>query len=107
MTNSSRLAVVVHVPPETRKPVLLVVLPVGLYLPAGVTIQFGQDPAKMVPVESCDGTGCLAEYAITDAELAGMIKGQPISVSVQNASKQPMSVQVPSSGFAAAYAKVK
>ena len=36
-----------------------------------------------------------------------MFKGQAVTVSVQDRDKQPVSVQVPGTGFPAAYAKIK
>jgi invasion protein IalB len=107
MTNTGVMSLAVRVPPETKKPLLILLLPMGIYLPAGVTVRFGQDAAKTVQLQSCDTTGCLAEYALTEAEIAAMLKGQGLTVSVQSQDKQPVSVQVPATGFSAAYAKIK
>lgn len=107
MTNTGQLSVAVRLSPETKKPIMLLLLPMGIYLPAGVTVQFGQDAAKKVPLQNCDGTGCLAEYAMTEPEIAAMLKGQGFTISVQDRDKQPVSVQVPATGFPAAYAKIK
>ena len=86
---------------------MLLLLPLGIHLPAGVTLQFGQEAVKTIPLQNCDAAGCLAEYAVTDAELAAMSKGQAVTVSVLDPNKQAISVQVPSTGFATAYAKIK
>ena len=108
MTDTGQVTfLAVRLPPETKKPVMLLLLPMGIYLPAGVTVQFGQDAAKTVPLQNCDSAGCLAEYAITEAEIAAMLKGIAVTVSVQSRDKQPISVQVPGTGFPAAYAKIK
>ena len=107
MTDSGRLSLAVRILPDTKKPVMLLLLPLGIYLPAGVTLQFGQDAAKMAPLQNCDSAGCLAEYPISEAEIAALVKGQGLTVAVQDASKQPISVQVPAAGFSAAYAKIK
>ena len=107
MTNTGQLSLAVRVPAETKKPVMLLLVPMGIYLPAGVKVQVGQDAAKTVPLQNCDGTGCLAEYAITEPELAAMLKGQALTISVQDRDKQPVSVQVPATGFPAAYGKIK
>ena len=51
---------------------------------------------------------CLAEYAITDEEIASMAKGSDLTISVQNQNRKPaFTVTVPVTGFAAAYAKVR
>jgi invasion protein IalB len=107
MTDTGQLSVSVHLAPQTKKPEMLLLLPLGIHLPAGVTLHFGQDQGRVVPLQNCDSSGCLAEYAISDAEINGMVKGQPLTVSVQDANKQPLSVRVPTASFAAAYAKIK
>jgi invasion protein IalB len=101
------LSVVVHVPPDTKKPELLLQLPLGVYLPAGASLQIGKDAAKTVPYKSCDQYGCLAEYAITEAEIAAMSKGSDLTITMQNLNQQPVTVTLPALGFAAAYAKLK
>jgi len=106
-TGQRLLSVVVHVPPDTKKPVLLMQLPLGVYLPAGAGFQIGKAEGKNVPFKSCDQFGCLAEYAITDAEIAALSKGQDLIITMQNLRNEPVTVTVPALGFAAAYAKVK
>ena len=107
-TGQRLLSVAVRVPPDTKKPVLLVQVPLGVYLPAGISLQIGKDPAKMLPYKACDQGGCLAEYAITDAEIGAMLKAADLIVSAQNQNQQPaFAVTVPTTGFPEAYAKVK
>ena len=102
------MSVAVRVPPDTKKPVMLIQVPLGVYLPAGASLQIGEDEAKTLPFTGCDRDGCVAEYAITEAEIAAMTKGSSLKLSVQNQSQQPaFTLTVPATGFAAAYAKVK
>jgi invasion protein IalB len=107
MTDSGVLSVAVRVLPETKKPQMLLLLPLGIHLPAGVTLKFGEEEAKAIQLKNCDAAGCLAEYAITDAEIGALAKGQPLTVLVQDPDQKSLSVQVPAAGFAAAYAKIK
>lgn len=107
MTNSGVATVAVRLLPETKKPVLLVLVPLGIHLPAGATVQIGQEEAKRLPLQNCNSTGCLAEYPLADAELAALLKGEAMTISVQDRDKRPISVQVPATGFPAAYAKIK
>jgi invasion protein IalB len=106
-TGQRLLSVVVHVPADTKKPVLLMQLPLGVYLPSGATLQIGKSEAKSVAFKSCDQFGCIAEYPITEAEIAAISKGSDLTITMQNLRKEPVTVTVPSLGFAAAYAKVK
>ena len=107
ITNTGQTTVVVRLLPETKKPVLLLLVPLGIDLPAGATIQIGQDEAKRLPLKNCDSSGCLAEYAMADAELAALLKGQAMTISMQDRDKRSISVKVPATGFPAAYAKMK
>ena len=107
-TGQRLLSVAVRVPADTKKPVLLLQVPFGVYLPAGASLQIGKAGAKTLPFKGCDRQGCVAEYAITDAEIAAMAKGSDLTISVQNQNRQPaFTVTVPVTGFAAAYAKVR
>jgi invasion protein IalB len=102
-----RLIVGLEVPPDTKIPVMLLRLPLGVYLPAGVSVRFGNDAAKQLPFESCDQNGCSAKYAITKAEIAAMLNGADVTISAQSLKRQPVVVRVPALGFSAAYAKIK
>ena len=78
------MTVAVRVPPDTKTPTMLLGLPLGTYLPAGVSLQFGKEAAKSLPIQSCDRSGCLAEYAVTGGEIGAMLKGADVSISIQN-----------------------
>jgi invasion protein IalB len=107
-TGQRLLSVAVRVPADTKKPVMMIQVPLGVYLPAGASLQIGEDKAKTLPFKGCDQGGCLAEYAVTEAEIAAMTKGSELKVSVQNQNQQPaFTLTIPVTGFAAAYAKVK
>ena len=107
-TGQPVLTVAVHVPPDTKKPTMLFSLPLGFYIPAGVSLRLGKDAAaKSLPVQSCDRSGCLAQYAVSAAEISAMQQGADLSVTLQDMKKKPITFVVPVAGFAEAYAKVK
>ncbi len=107
-TGQRLLSVAVRVPADTKKPVLMVQVPLGVYLPAGASLQIGDGEPKTLPFKGCDQGGCLAEYAVTEAEIAAMTKGSDLKVSVENQNQKPaFTLTVPVTGFAAAYAKIK
>jgi invasion protein IalB len=101
------LTLVVRTTPDAKKPVMLIQVPLGIYLPAGITLQIGKDPAKKLPLQSCNQEGCLTEYSVTDAELATMQQDSDLTVLVQDLNKKPVTLPVPGLGFAAAYSKMK
>jgi len=95
------------VPPDTRKPVLTVQLPLGLFLPAGVTIRFDEGKPERFDVETCDQKGCYLQIPISNEMLGEMAKGKQMSVTFQNLSKQDIGVPVSLAGFTVAYDKIK
>ena len=86
---------------------MLILVPLSVYLPAGVSLKFGEEEAKTVAFDNCDSAGCLAKYDVTEAELGAMAKGQALTLTVKDTNREPISIQVPSDGFAAALAKIK
>ena len=102
-----RVSVSLQTPPDTKKPNLLLQLPLGIYLPSGATLQFGGGGAKAVSFQTCDTNGCVAEYAISQAEVASLVKGADLTLAVRALNKTPFSFKIPAEGFAAAYAKMK
>ena len=106
-TRKPFLSLTVRVPPD-RKPIMLIQAPLGIYVPAGVILQFGKGLAKSVPLQSCNLEGCLAEYAIAESEIAAMLKGQDLTISAQTPKKElAFTLKVTTNGFEAAYAKIK
>ena len=102
-----RFVLAVRVPPDTKKPVILVQVPLGTYLPSGVVLRFGKGPDKSVPIRSCNRSGCLAEYGVAEAEIASMQRGRDLRIWVQTRKREPASLKVPTAGFEAVYAKIK
>ena len=106
-TGQRVMTVAVRLAPDGKKPEMLLALPLGAYLPAGVSLQFGKESAKTVPIESCDQSGCLARYAMSDAELSTMLTGSDLIVSLQDPNKRTVTYTVPVAGFSEVYAKIK
>jgi invasion protein IalB len=106
-TGQRLLTLVVRTAPDAKKPMMLIQVPLGTYLPAGVTLQIGKDAGKKLPLESCNQEGCLTEYPVTDAEIAAMQHGADVAVLVRDVTKAPATFRVPGLGFAEAYSKMK
>ena len=92
--------------PDTKKPNLLLRVPLGIRLPQGIIVQFGEERGKALPFQSCNMSGCVAEYAITKAEIASLQKGANLRLSVRTVRDNPLNFNLPAAGFAAAYAKM-
>jgi invasion protein IalB len=83
-----------------------VVLPHGLFLPAGASVQIDAEPTQALVVETCDQRGCYATTPISDKALAAMRTGKMLTVAFQNMSKNNVKVQLPLAGFPDAIKKL-
>ncbi len=86
---------------------MLLLLPLGLYLPEGVTVEFTGGARRQLAFQQCDQSGCVCEYAISQPEIDGLVAGKGATVSAQTLDRHTLSVQVPLSGFAIAYEKIR
>ncbi len=109
MNNTGQLVVgfSVRVPSDTRAPVVLVRLPLGLYLPAGLKLQVDEGKALSFPLQTCDGAGCYVGMPLDAALLAEMKTGKQLKTTFQNLQRNEVNVQLPLSGFAESYAKIQ
>jgi invasion protein IalB len=105
-TPNLRVNGVLRVSSETKKPELVFLLPLGIYLPSGVTVKFGDSTSKAVAIETCNPNGCLVKYPAKDDEIAALQKGTDVTLSVRTPDKRTYTFTLPSRGFKAAYAKV-
>ncbi len=86
--------------------VMSLLLPHGIFLPAGTSAQVDADPAQALIIESCDQRGCYANMPIPDKVLAAMRKGGVLTVAFQNLAKDNVKVQLPLAGFPEALKKL-
>lgn len=106
-TQQRILSVLVRVPAESHTPAMMIHLPLGLFLPAGITLQLDQQMSLQLNVQTCDANGCYSGTPISENMLTAMKTGKHLTVSFQSLAKQTMSVPVPLVGFAEAYQKVR
>jgi invasion protein IalB len=106
---SGRVVLTAEVRPVrgTNQPVLLLKLPLNVYLPEGVRLRIGGEPVKALKIQTCVPGGCMAASRISEAELAAMLKGEKLTVSVKGVyDKKPVTLQISGGGFDKAYAKL-
>jgi len=97
----------VRIVPETRQPAMVVMIPLGLYLPFGMQIQVDERPAQTLPLQTCDNRGCFAGAPVSGDLLASLKSGKRLSVSFQNLSRQTITIPFSLQNFAEAYQKVQ
>jgi invasion protein IalB len=109
LTKTGQLIVLVNVrvPAETRAPIALVQLPLGLNLPAGAKIQVDDGKTSELQIQTCEARGCYANLPISPDVLAALKSGKQLKVSFQNLAKETITIPMPLTDFAAAYEKIK
>ena len=99
--------VTVRVPADTRKPALIVRVPLRLSLDARVTLDVDGGRAGNLPLQTCDTGGCYAGAPLRADLLAAMQKGDKLNIVFQNLDKAPIRLAMPLAGFGEAYAKIR
>ena len=109
LTKTGQLIVLINirVSAETRAPIALVQLPLGLNLPAGAKIQVDDGKTSELQIQTCEARGCYANLQISPDVLAALKSGKQLKVSFQNMAKETISIPMPLADFAAAYEKIK
>ncbi len=109
LSKTGQLIVLVNirVPADTKAPVALVQLPLGLHLPGGAKIQVDEGKATDLQIQTCENRGCYAGSAIAPDLLAALRSGKQLKVSFQNLGKENITIPIPLTDFAAAYDRIK
>ena len=109
LTKTGQLIVLINirVPADTRTPIALVQLPLGLNLPAGAKLQVDDGKTSDLQIQTCEARGCYANTPISPDMLAAMKSGKQLKVSFQNMAKETITIPMPLADFAAAYEKIK
>jgi invasion protein IalB len=109
LTKTGQLIVLINirVSAETRAPVALVQLPLGLNLPAGAKFQVDDGKTSELQIQTCEARGCYANLQISPDVLATLKSGKQLKVSFQNMAKETITIPMPLADFSAAYEKIK
>ena len=109
LTKTGQLIVLINirVPADTRAPIALVQLPLGLNLPVGAKLQVDDGKVAELQIQTCEARGCYANLPLAPDVLAAMKNGKQLKVSFQNLAKETISIPMPLADFAAAYDKIK
>jgi invasion protein IalB len=109
LTKTGQLIVLINirVASDTRTPIAVIQLPLGLNLPAGAKLQVDDGKTADLQIQTCEQRGCYANSPIAADMLAAMKSGKQLKVSFQNLGKEVISIPMPLTDFAAAYDKIK
>lgn len=91
---------------SVKTPTLLLQLPHGMYIPAGIVVQIDKSKIKKTIAQTCDRRGCFAGLPIDDKTLAKLKSGKKLVVAFNNLKKQTIAITLSLDGFSESYAKL-
>ncbi len=106
-TSQRILTIVIRKGENEKNPSMMLSLPHGLFLPAGVNLSVDGKQIRKLPVQTCDKAGCYAGLPVSPELLEAMRKGNQISVSLQDLKKRKIKVSATLAGFTSAYNQMK
>ncbi|WP_177243321.1 invasion associated locus B family protein [Bradyrhizobium sp. Gha] len=106
-TGQTIVLINIRIAPDTRTPVALLQLPLGLNIPVGAKLQVDEGKTIDLQIQTCENRGCYASTPIAPDLLASLKSGKQLKVSFQNMAKETIAIPMPLNDFAAAYDKIK
>ena len=109
LTKTGQLVVLVNirVPGDTRAPIALVQLPLGLNLQVGAKFQVDDGKSSELPIQTCENRGCYASVPISPETLNALRSGKQLKIVFQDLAKETIAIPLPLNDFVAAYDKIK
>jgi invasion protein IalB len=109
LTKTGQLVVLINirVPGDTRTPVVLIQLPLGLNLQAGAKFQVDDGKSIDLPIQTCENRGCYASFPLGAETLNALRSGKQLKIMFQDLSKETITIPLPLNDFASAYDKIK
>ena len=88
--------------PGKKTLALIITTPLGILLPAGLTLRIdGKDP-KRIPMQACFQKGCQAIFPLQSAWQKKLMGGNKAEVIFYNIQNKPISIQISLKGITAA-----
>ena len=109
LTKTGQLVVLVNirVPGDTRAPVALIQLPLGLNLQAGAKLQVDDGKSVDLPIQTCENRGCYASMPVSPELLNALRSGKQLKILFQDLAKETIAIPMSLTDFTAAYDRIK
>jgi len=95
------------VPGQSENAELVLQLPLGLYLPAGVNYQIDKNTPRHLGFGMCNRKGCYAREPISPELLTKLRNGKQLKIDFKDSSEKAVSIAVSLDGFAFAHDKIQ
>jgi invasion protein IalB len=106
---SRQLLVSVAVRPSAdgKSGAMLMTLPLGLNLTEPVLVKVDNGPPERQAIQTCTNVGCFVAMTLSDKLITAMRTGGNLNITVQDANKKPIEMNLPLLGFGIAFDKAK
>ncbi len=91
---------------KTKRPLMVLALPHGLYFPAGANFKIDNQPPIQIQLQTSDPNGVYSATPLSAKTIAAMKKGKTILVTMYAAANKPLAIPVSLVGFSAAFNKI-
>ncbi|MEL6317079.1 MAG: invasion associated locus B family protein [Pseudomonadota bacterium] len=105
-TGQRLLSIMIRKGETPTTPAMMLTLPLGLYLPAGVKMSIDEAAAQDLVVQTCEASGCFAGMAITEDLLDAMRRGTKLDFVLQDLQRRSITVSSSLSGFTSAFEQI-
>jgi len=93
--------------PDTKAPVLTIQLPLGINLVEPIQIKVDNGAVERQQIQTCTNVGCIVTIPLKEPLLAALRTGTLLKITIQDANKRTINIDVPLLGFGLAFDKIK
>jgi len=97
----------VRTPSDSKMPVMMLQLPLGLNVAEPVQLKIDNGPAEKQPVQTCTNNGCFVGMPLNDKTVSALRGGTLLKLTMQDSNKRSINLDVPLLGFGLALDKTK
>ncbi len=89
-----------------QDPIVLITLPLGIYLPTGVSLMIDEQEKVNFPIERCDPDGCHMLVTLTDSRIDTLENAKELKVFFNDLESSPIIISLSLFGFKEAFSKI-
>ena len=89
-----------------QDPIVLITLPLGIYLPTGVSLMIDEQEKVNFPIERCDPDGCHMLVTLTDNRINTLKNAEQLKVFFNDSESSPIVISLSLFGFKEAFSRI-
>lgn len=106
-SGTSKQVLAIYVRALANEDRMTIVVPLGVFLPAGVDLKIGGELTAQIAFTICRDTGCVAQIPLDEKILAALQSGNAGAAVVRTADGKEIALPISMSGFADAWARLE